>query len=487
LRLGFLLALLSCGGVSPRPASPGPRGWRYVFSLDEALGRLDAEICFDGPPPPSLRSTDAEAEPLLLSATAHVGGRDVDISAREGRIALPAGCSCARYAVDLERATDRRRGVRLATRSGEDVVLPTGSWLWGPVRRPAGFRATARFRLPPSVNVSVPWPREGEDFVLREPAYHFMAYAAFGRFEIEEYDAAGTTLQVARLDGPDGRPDAVLVREWLTAQAGAAASLYGRLGFDRAQIVVLPVGPAAEDSPAPFGTVSRGGGASLIILLAENADPVRLRCDWVAVHELTHLSLPFVRREDAWISEGIATYFQEVLRARGGLVDPIEAWRAMDVGFRQGRRGTGRTLQDESRLMFRTFAFQRVYWGGAAIAFFADVEIRAHSGGRKSLESALRTMDPFATRTLSADEVMAQIDRAVGAPIFSRIARRHLASREAPDPAETYRRLGIVREEIGVRLVDGPDSAIRDAITAARDPDPPLQETRGSPGGSPAP
>jgi predicted metalloprotease with PDZ domain len=124
--------------------------------------------------------------------------------------------------------------------------------------------------------------------------------------------------------------------------------------------------------------------------------------------------------------------------------------------------------------MYRTMAFQRVYWGGAAIALMADVEIRAHSDGHRTLESALRGMDPFATRTLRADEVMARIDRAVGAPIFSGVARRWLSSREAPDPTDVYRRLGIVREGEGVRLVDGPDSEIRDAIMA------------GSPGGSPA-
>ena len=39
-----------------------------------------------------------------------------------------------------------------------------------------------------------------------------------------------------------------------------------------------------------------------------------LRTDWTASHEFAHLLLPYV--SDKWVSEGVASYYQNVLQAR---------------------------------------------------------------------------------------------------------------------------------------------------------------------------
>ena len=35
--------------------------------------------------------------------------------------------------------------------------------------------------------------------------------------------------------------------------------------------------------------------------------------DWSVIHELSHLLLPYVQSEDAWLSEGAASYYHVVV------------------------------------------------------------------------------------------------------------------------------------------------------------------------------
>lgn len=45
--------------------------------------------------------------------------------------------------------------------------------------------------------------------------------------------------------------------------------------------------------------------------------------DWTATHELSHMLLPYVASRDRWLSESLASYYQNVLRARDGRLAPV--------------------------------------------------------------------------------------------------------------------------------------------------------------------
>jgi hypothetical protein len=90
-------------------------------------------------------------------------------------------------------------------------------------------------------------------------------------------------------------------------------------------------------------------GPSILLLPASDATVGELESDWVAIHELSHLWMPRLYPGDRWLSEGIATYLQEVLRARCGLQSRTKAWTRIKEGFDRGRRsGTGRGVSAES-------------------------------------------------------------------------------------------------------------------------------------------
>lgn len=460
-------ALLSaCGGPPIHQRGPAVERWSYVFALDPELTRLRATLCFDGPSAHALAPIDANGRRYLRSAR----GPDGAPLEQEAGLLLTGGLppgSCVLYEVDLDSAARQRGGIHGAYRIGEDLVASTSVWLWAPSHRAPGARASARFELPEGVRVSPLWPH-GEDgaHVLDERAFHFTGYAAFGRFETRAVAVPGACLHVTILgDGVQMGADAIT--RCLSRGASAASMLMGHFPEREVGLLILPT-PFSTSSP--FGVVGRGTMPTVAILVGERATEERLARAWVPVHEFSHLAAPFIDRRDAWLAEGIATYYQEILRARGGLLRAEEAWANLLDGFARGERdGTGRTLAEESRDMRETAAYRRVYWAGAAIALMADVEMRRLSGGTRTLDDALARLHACCSHgvgPISAEEAMRRLDEG-GPPIFTSIARRALAAREFPDVTGTLTALGIAQTSTGIALEEG-DYELREAIMSPR-------------------
>ena len=98
----------------------------------------------------------------------------------------------------------------------------------------------------------------------------------------------------------------------------------------------------------------------------------------------------------------------------------------------------------------------RVYWSGAAILLKADSELRAVSGGRQSLDSALEGLRRCCFtegRTWRAKELFAEFDRQTGYGIFTRLYQEHVPDSEFPDVEATYAKLGIATESGSISMI----------------------------------
>jgi predicted metalloprotease with PDZ domain len=148
--------------------------------------------------------------------------------------------------------------------------------------------------------------------------------------------------------------------------------------------------------------------------------------DWIPTHELFHLGNPDLSRRVPWFTEGVATYYQDVLRGRTHNQDPVAMWGDMYDGFRRYCDPSWWVpLETESGELRRRHHYQRVYWGGACLMFRADVAIREHSHGARSLDDVA--------------QLISLIDQAAGRPV----AREQLSTKQAVPMKELYQRLGI--------------------------------------------
>lgn len=371
-----------------------------------------------------------------------------------------------RYQVDMDAALTAL-GPRVIEQVGDAISVDPDLWLYRPPRVRRDAFAELTFALPPGGQVSAPWPRptsgEAPVFRLASTVFRRRGRVVVGRFAHTRVMGEGVTLQVA-LPGERALP-APRAAAWLSQALHTVTSSLGAFPTSHVQVIVQP----APGRGVYFGQVLRAGGASLQVWVGTESQPDDLHGDWVAVHELSHLYLPFVRSDERWLSEGIATYYQHVLRARMGTLAEEEVWRALIDGHRVGRSGPGRaSLAEAARTMAQDGEYRRVYWGGATLVWLADVLARAHSDNAHSLDAGVTAWRQCCAEPdvpWSAQDLCGAIDRELGAPLFGAVIPRYLEGTAWPELAPLLAKLGI--EERRGRIVlrdDAPWSHVRRAI-----------------------
>ena len=106
--------------------------------------------------------------------------------------------------------------------------------------------------------------------------------------------------------------------------------------------------------------------------------------DWTLCHELIHLGIPALDRQQHWFEEGIATYVEPIIRYRLGEVSRDQFWEELTAGLQRGLPQAGDGGLDQARTWGST------YWGGALFCFLADVELRGFSCSAWSVTARCR-------------------------------------------------------------------------------------------------
>jgi hypothetical protein len=459
------------GACAARQSVPPARdALAYTVGWDPAGKRLDVSLCFEGSMPERLIYGTRAAVPFIVHAERLMpDGTRTPVQLHDGVMQLPANAhgGCVSYGVDVQGALDRD-ALMLAYPGERSLLLAAELFLWRPQQRSPKLQSTLRFVLPSGMRVSAPWrelPGKPLSFELDESAFAFTGHVVLGELEAHTLSLPGARMRVAIMPGfPEETTR--LIAPWL-ARAGAAASLPGaRFPVPNAQVIVVPTSPSAF--PIFFGHTGRSGGASIVLFLPTDIDDERLQADWIAVHEFSHLWHPFIRRQDAWLSEGIATYWQEVLRARAGLISREQVWQRLYEGAELGRAASA-SLTEETLRMPHAHNYQIVYWAGAAIALMLDVELRTQSAGRLSLDlilSRLREEPAFFLRARTAHELLQAFDRLAGTPVCAALANRHMHG-ALPQLQSLFEQLGVVHEPSASTRTAAPLAWVRDAILAA--------------------
>lgn len=441
----------------------------YDVRLDAELERIEVRVCSSGFRIERLNAPSPGAERLLEGGKVITEQGDVPVTADAEGVDLPstAADECLSYAVRLPEKTPDPTSLR---RVGRDRLASPDLWLWVASPRPEGAQIRVRLELPEGVTAALPWPLapesegQGSEFRVPETAFAWKAAGAFTHRTLETLPTPGASeLRWTALG--DGFEHPADVRDWIEQSAQSASVLFGKFPVPHALLIAVP-----GDRPGPaFGMALRGGGPAVTLFLNRHAAARSLRADWSCTHEFLHLGVPRLPPEDAWLFEGLATYYTEVVRARSGRISPEAAYQHLLEGFERGRRDGGTlTLRDESASMREQRSFYRVYWAGAALTLLTD--LNARRAGGPTLDMALRA---FAECCASSEEdwtaarVLAHLDESLGAPLFASQAQHWLERAEFPDLSEALRALGVAPGKQG-RAVFGraPAASVRDAIMA---------------------
>ena len=275
---------------------------------------------------------------------------------------------------------------------------------------------------------------------------------------------AGETELVIDVIGIDDRARIDMLQRWAEEAARATVLPSGRFPLRSARVEMREI-DSRSSSPVPWGQTSRDGEVSVLLYVRRGASDEQLRADWTAVHEFAHLAHPYLGERGRWLAEGLASYHQNMLRARAGLLAPEEAWQRLDAGFRRGEAaGGGTTLGAMGRQRGGTM---RIYWAGAA--YWLEMDLALRRDHDTTLQDVL---DRYAqccldgTAHVAPEDFVAALDRAAGVELFARRYRGYAASKAFPSLTDSYRALGIERDGAGLMLSDAPAARLlREAMT----------------------
>lgn len=286
-------------------------------------------------------------------------------------------------------------------------------------------------------------------------------YSVLGPLRRRDLDVEGARVEVAALDADFAVGDAAIDR-WIASAARVVAGYYGRFPVPRVLVIVVPT----EGDRIGFASMLGSGGASIVANVGQHVDEAELADDWVMTHEMVHLAAPGLARRHAWLEEGIATYVEPIARARAGVLTPERVWRGLVRGLPHGLPEPG------DRGLDRTPTWGRTYWGGALFCLLADIAIRERTGGRRSLDDALRGIlaaGGNASVRWSIEALLDAGDRATGVPVLRELYARMATEPVPVDLDALFRRLGVERRGGQVVLSDdAPLAAIRRGIVSGR-------------------
>jgi hypothetical protein len=255
---------------------------------------------------------------------------------------------------------------------------------------------------------------------------------------------------------------ATLLTDWTQRSASIIAHYFGQFPVPELRIAVVPV----DGTRVAGGTTFATPAPLIRVRVGNQVDAAALLNDWVLVHEMTHLALPDIGEEHAWLAEGLAVYIEGVARVQAGN-------RSIDDVFADEMHSMPRGMpgpQDAG--LDHDHSWGRTYWGGAMFCLMADVAIHQRTDNRHGLQDAMRAV-LRASGGLRADwdinKVFATADAAVGVPVLSELYARMKDKPVAPDLVALWHSLGVDADGNSVRLNDAaPLAPIRTAIFNSR-------------------
>ena len=176
------------------------------------------------------------------------------------------------------------------------------------------------------------------------------------------------------------------IKQWLAVIDNAIISTYGKYPFD----VHFYIHRAKSgNEPVPWAHTSRGKNQSVHFHVNMDYSLQEFLDDWTAQHEISHLSIPFVGKENAWFSEGYATYMQcQVMELQGVMSsDEVkEKYQSKLSGCKKAFQSNLPVPQAADSLK-KAWNYPAMYWGG--VSFFWKLNKSYESEIGKGLSEVL--------------------------------------------------------------------------------------------------
>jgi hypothetical protein len=256
---------------------------------------------------------------------------------------------------------------------------------------------------------------------------------------------------------------------WLRNAAHAVRTYFHRFPVKTLAILITIV-PGNE---VGYSTADEQDGQPIIhIRVGEHVTRDDLKDDWVATHEMVHLSFPLVEHAEDWVAEGMASYVEPIARLQGGTLSAREYWREFVEKLPRGLPQKGDGGLSSAYPIKNADSIRRLYWGGALFFFMADLQIRSESKNKKGLQDAFAAILNAGGNIESDWDALKAFrigDRAVNSDVLEKMYKKWGATPVSVNLDDIWSKLGIHVQSEQISFDDcAPLAQTRLAIEAGR-------------------
>lgn len=380
-----------------------------------------------------------------------------ELPVREGQVIVPSSTRFLRYHYPLgegRRSRRRRWGSFGGMGEGDAWLIAGKAWLIRPRVADPDMQVELSMQ---GKDVLLPWqPGPGGLYHLKADDLVDSGIHGFGgrRCQAKLSDAV---MEVA-IEGQMAHVTDEQLCDWLRQTGEEVRKIRRDFPYPRITVVVYPV--PGRDEANVFGMVMWSSPPSVALLVGQDTTLDALSEDWVALHEMLHLTHPAILPRTPWISEGLATYLTEIARSRAGRHSAERSWEELLDGFQRGRRQAhGRTTEE----MIDEDEPPGIYWVGAWLALRIDVELRRATGNQKGLEDVLELLATQGS-TATVASYGAAVDAVAGRPLFDALLAEELRQPAFAGLEGLLQTLGVTPTPGGVKLHPARDSMLREAL-----------------------
>ncbi|NMP14964.1 hypothetical protein [Thalassotalea sp. Y01] len=226
------------------------------------------------------------------------------------------------------------------------------------------------------------------------------------------------------------------VEQWLTFAKTATESTLTEIKQPELPITVKVNTWGTE--PVPWGEVKRAFRGkqeydTLNFVVGGRASLTQMQNDWTVYHEMAHLFLPYMDYPSFWMSEGFASYMQNVIMLQANVYDKDTFIYKIKDGFKRGKSNWQRapgTLAEVSDDMWQKRAFRRVHWSG--VAYYLTIDNQLQQQG-SSLAKVVRDYYQCCLQTYQTGEALArQLDKVSKTDLFSTTFEQYHLRKDFP-------------------------------------------------------
>lgn len=177
------------------------------------------------------------------------------------------------------------------------------------------------------------------------------------------------------------------IKQWLSIIDDAVVATYGKYPFDMHFYIHRA---KSGHEPVPWAHTTRGKDQGVHFHVNMDYSLQEFLDDWTAQHEISHLSIPFVGKENAWFSEGYATYMQcQVMEVQGVMSsDEVTTKYQNKLSGCKKAFHSNLPVPQAADSLKKAWNYPAMYWGG--VSFFWKLNKRYESEIGKGIPEVVK-------------------------------------------------------------------------------------------------